>query len=161
MLHTRSFTVICSSSFSYRKHTTSRNASVLSFSCRPPNFNFFEHNYYKLSHCTKIDITNPMINCICCMQIMSTQNSCLYTCFPNTARIVSFNSVVLTDNTSKPFLLFPIIAGWPQKKQFELKQNLSSADLSTCLSEAAASSVVPYLILLAICCILQYFHQQC
>ena len=87
-----------------------------------------------------------------CRSCMGTQNSCLYTC------IISFlthcqNCVLqLIDTTSKPFLLFPIIAGWPQKKQFKI---LSSADSSTCLSEAAVSSVVLCLILLAICCILQ------
>jgi hypothetical protein len=38
--------------------------------------------------------------------------------FPDT--LPKLNSTVLTGTTSKPFRFFPTIAGWPQKKQFDI-----------------------------------------
>ena len=74
----RSLIVICSSSFSSRNFATSKNASILSSSSGRPSFTFLVHNFSflkpcrDLSHCTKIDITSFVVDCICCMQVMST-----------------------------------------------------------------------------------------
>ena len=133
----RSWMVICSSSFSSRKLATSRNACVLSLSCGPVLLFWSCSHELRMLLGTEINATHLVVHCICSMQIMNMQNSCLYSicsgitsfmacsknCVPHFYCLRSLHNCICS-------IAFSLTPGWPQKKQSVVQVNCLSANLS-------------------------------